>query len=568
VNPSTAVARVIVDELVRGGVRHAVVAPGSRSAPLALALHERSEIALHVEIDERSAGFLGVGIAKASGTPAVVVCTSGTAAVNLHPAVVEAFHSRAPMLVLTADRPPEQRDTGDNQVIDQAGLYGGAVRWFVELEVAGRRAGAVGYWRSVAARAVAEAVGRPAGPVHVNVPLRDPLAPDADPAWVEPLDGRADDLPWTTRGVDLRLPEPTVVAEVADLVVRHPRGALVLGDVDVDGTVAAGFTAASAWPVVAEPHSNARTGDHVVSTADLLLAGAAFADTHVPDVALVVGRPVLARSVARWLAAVPQVVLVDADGAWLDPRRNVAHIVRADPTGLLRDVAAGIQARQPSHWLAQWQHAERTARAAIDDLLDSLQVPSEPRTARDLAACLPDGALLVVASSMPIRDLTSVMRPRAGLRVLGNRGASGIDGFVSTVLGAAIAHDGPVVALAGDLSVLHDQNGFLLADRDAVDAVFVVVNNDGGGIFSLLEYRDVPGFEALFGTPHGVPFATLAATYGLGYHPLARPGDLAEVVGAAMDKGGLHLVEVRTDRADNADLHADLRRAVADAVGS
>ena len=566
-HPSTALAQVVVDELVRGGVRHAVLAPGSRSAPLALALHARPELALHVEIDERSAGFLAVGIAKASGTPAVVVCTSGTATANLHPAVVEASHSRTPLLVLTADRPPEQRDTGDNQVIDQVRLYGPAVRWFVELEVPGRRAGAVGYWRSVAARAVAEAVGRPPGPVHVNVPLRDPLAPDDDPAWVDPLDGRADDLPWTTRGNDLRLPAPSWVAEIADLVAGHPRGALVLGDVDVDGTVAAGFAAASAWPVVAEPQSNARTGDHVISTADLLLAGTTFADAHVPDVALVAGRPVLARGVVRWLAAVPHVVVVDADGAWLDPRRTTTRIVPADPTALLRDVAAGIEARPPTHWLAQWQHAERAARAAVDDLLDAAQVPTEPRVARDLAACLPDGALLVAASSMPIRDLASVMRPRAGLRVLGNRGAGGIDGFVSTVLGAAIASDGPVVALAGDLSVLHDQNGFLLAGRDGVDAVFVVVNNDGGGIFSLLEYRGLPGFNALFGTPHGVQFATLAATYGLGYHPLARPGDLAEVVTSAMDKGGLHLVEVRTDREDNADLHATLRRVVADAVG-
>jgi 2-succinyl-5-enolpyruvyl-6-hydroxy-3-cyclohexene-1-carboxylate synthase len=200
-------------------------------------------------------------------------------------------------------------------------------------------------------------------------------------------------------------------------------------------------------------------------------------------------------------------------------------------------------------------------------LLDARPTPNEPRTARDLAACLPDGALLVVASSMPIRDLASVMRPRGGLRVLGNRGASGIDGFVSTVLGAAIAHDGPVVALAGDLSMLHDQNGFLLADRDAIDAVFVLVNNDGGGIFSLLEYRGLRRFERLFGTPHGVPFPTLAATYGLEYHPLARAADLSDVVGSAVAKGGVHIVEIRTDRADNAHLHHELRRAVADAMG-
>jgi 2-succinyl-5-enolpyruvyl-6-hydroxy-3-cyclohexene-1-carboxylate synthase len=567
VNPSTALARVVVDELVRGGVRHAVVAPGSRSAPLTLALDRRSDIALHVEIDERSAGFLAVGIAKASGHPAVIVCTSGTAAVNFHPAVVEASYSRTPLLVLTADRPPELRDTGANQVIDQAGLYGGAVRWYAELEAAGRRIGVVGYWRSVVARAVAEAVGRPPGPVHVNVPLRDPLEPDDRPDWIEPLDGRADGQPWTTHTIDLALPAATMVTDVTDLVVRHERGVLVLGDVDVDSAVVAGFASASGWPVLAEPQSNARTGDHVVSTADLLLSDEAFAAAHAPDVALIVGRSVLARSVQRLLSAVPHALLIDADGAWLDPRRSIERIVRADPSALLRDVAAGMDARQPTHWLAQWQHAERKARTAVDALLDARPTPNEPRTARDLAACLPDGALLVVASSMPIRDLASVMRPRGGLRVLGNRGASGIDGFVSTVLGAAIAHDGPVVALAGDLSMLHDQNGFLLADRDAVDAVFVLVNNDGGGIFSLLEYRRLRRFERLFGTPHGVPFPTLAATYGLDYHPLARAADLSDVVGSAVAKGGVHIVEIRTDRADNAHLHHELRRAVADAMG-
>ena len=566
-NPSSAQARVIVDELVRGGVTHAVVAPGSRSAPLALALHAHPDVAVHVEVDERSAGFLALGIAKVSGVPAPLVCTSGTAAANLHPAVVEAHHARVPLLVLTADRPPELRDTGANQTIDQVGLYGGAVRWRTDLGVAERRPGAVAYWRSVTARALAEACGRPAGPVHVNLPLRAPLAPDDDPTWVEALDGRAGGLPWTARGDDLAVPTATMVNDVAALIGDTERGALVLGDVAVDAMAVAGFAAVSGWPVLADPHSNARTGDHVISAADLLLAGERFADAHVPDVVIVVGRPVLSRSVRRWLDAVADLVLLDADGAWLDPGRRIGRILRVEPSALLRDVAAAMDTHRTTHWLAQWQHAERQARTAIAKLLDAGATPSEPRSARDLADTLPAGALLVVASSMPIRDLASVMRPRGGLRIIGNRGASGIDGFVSTVLGAALVHDGPVVALAGDLSMLHDQNGFLLAGRDAIDAVFVVVNNDGGGIFSLLEYHRADGFEELFGTPHGVQFATLATTYGLGYHPLVRASDLAEVVATVTAAGGIHIVEVRTDREDNAALHHLLAAAVADAVG-
>lgn len=567
-NPSTAQARVLVDELARGGVRHAAIAPGSRSAPLALALEAHPGLTTHVEIDERSAAFLALGVGKAKGTPAAVVCSSGTAAVNFHPAVVEAHASRTPLVVLTADRPPELRDTGANQTITQPGLYGGSTRWAVDVPVAERRRGQVGLWRSLAARAVAEALGPPAGPVHVNVGLRDPLVPDDDPTWVEALAGRPDGAPWTLRTPGLAVPESAVVAEVTALVEATPRGALVLGDVPFDPAVAAGFATAAGWPVIAEPLSGARTGDHVASTADLLLADGGFADGHVPDVAILTGRLVVTRAVRRWLDRVRTTVLVDADGAWLDPGRTVGRIVRADPSALLRDVLARLEGQRSTHFLAQWQHAERAARAAVDELLDARTEPSEPRTARDLAAALPGGSLLVVGSSMPVRDLSSVMRPRVGLRVIGNRGASGIDGFVSTTLGSAVAHDGPVAALCGDLSLLHDQNGFLLAGRDRLDAVFVVVNNDGGGIFSLLEAREVDGFERLFGTPHGIAMATVAATYGLAYHPLVRACDLADLVATALDRGGIHLVEVRTDRADNAALHAALAAAVAGALSA
>jgi len=567
VNPSTAQARVLIDELARGGLRHAVIAPGSRSAPLALAVDAHADVTVHVEIDERSAAFLALGIGRATGQPAAVVCSSGTAAVNLHPAAVEAHHARVPLILLTADRPPELRATGANQTIAQVGLYGGATRWAVDLDVAERRAGQVAYWRSVAARVLAEARGRPAGPVHCNVGLRGPLVPDGDGDWVEPLEGSRDaGRPWATRTTDLALPSPSLVTDVARVVEAHPRGALILGDVEVDAVAVAGFAQAAGWPVLAEPHSGARTGDHVVSMADLLLADTDFSEAHLPDVAVVIGRPVLTRGVRRWLDGVPRTVVVDVDGAWLDPGRTVEWFVRADPVALLRDVADRIAPRRTTHFFARWQHAERAARGAVDLLLDGQAAPSEPRVARDLAACLPDGAALVAASSMPIRDLSAVMRPRRGLRVLGNRGASGIDGFVSTTLGVAIGHGGPVAALCGDLSLLHDQNGFLLAGAAGLDAVFVVVNNDGGGIFSLLEPRGVAGFERLFGTPHGIAFASLASTYGLAYHPLPRAADLADVVCSALGAGGLHLVEVRTERWANADLHRDLNAAVAAAV--
>lgn len=620
-NPSTALACVLVDELARAGVTDAVLAPGSRSAPLAMALHAEARIRLHVEIDERSAAFLAVGLAKAGGRPAAVVSTSGTATANFHPAVVEADHARVPLLVLTADRPPELRHTAANQTIDQIKLYGSNVRWFVEvgapdpsgLEVgaaevgAGGLASAVPYWRSLAARAVATARGRPPGPVHLNLAFREPLVPDADEGPGNGLlAGRPAGRPWTVATpAKPALAEETVHA-LTERVAGAKRGLLVVGDTTAAPAPLLALAAAAGWPVIAEPLSGARAGDHAISTAHHLLASPTFAADHRPDLVLRVGRIGLSKPLLAFLdAGVPQ-VLVDPDGVWLDPTRVLDEIVTADPGALCAAVAARLPAHsepvhsEPAHshpvpadpaladpaladrapvdrapadlapadpapaesaWLRAWRDAEHRARGCLDALLDAGDEPSEPRTARDLAAALPDGSVLVAASSMPVRDLDQFMAPRAGLRVLGNRGASGIDGFVSTALGVALATDGPAAALAGDLSVLHDQNGFLLAERP--DLVLVVINNDGGGIFSFLppaQHR--ASFETLFGTPHGIDLAGLAGVYGLAHTRIERAGDLVPAVDHHLAGGGVTLVEVRTQRPANVALHRRLTAAI------
>lgn len=576
-NPSRAQALVVVDELARCGVRHAVLAPGSRSAALAMALHEDPRVATHVEIDERAAGFLALGAAKASGVPTVVVTTSGTATANLYPAVVEADAADVPIIVLTADRPPELRGTGANQTIDQTKLFGDRVRWFTELGVAEDRDGVVAYWRSTVCRLWGEAAGVAgrSGPVHANVPVREPTVPASDdgrataPPFTRPLDGRPHRRPWTAvHGAPRRLTH----AELSDLAGRiaaTERGLIVVGDADTPPGPVAALARAAGWPVIAEPMSGLRGDDTVIGTAALLLDHPGFARKHRPDLVLRMGRQGLSRGVARLLGPdVPQ-VLLDAGGRWLDPGRAVSEILAADPGLTCAALARHLGVAAGSDWLDSWRRIDGRVRARVDETLDAERDPTEPRTARDVVRAVPDDGILVVSSSMPVRDLDAHMPGRRRLRVVANRGASGIDGVVSTVLGVALASPSrAVVGLLGDLALLHDANGLLVrAAADSVDAVLVVVDNDGGGIFSFLPQADYPlHFEAVFGTPHGRDLTALAAFHDLPVTVVDVPDRLEAAVTGAVRGGGVRLVVVRTDRKANVEVHRRVRRAVADVL--
>ena len=564
-NPSVAFARVLVDELVRCGLTDAVIAPGSRSAALAMALHADERVRLHVRIDERSAAFLALGLAKSSGRPAVVVCTSGTAAANFHPAVLEAHESRVPLLVLTADRPPELRGTGANQTVDQIKLYGQAVRWFCEVGVPEGRPGMTAYWRATACRAWAEATGGPAGPVHLNLAFREPLTPEADEeGFPEPLDGRPGGVPWVALSTGQPALDDAALNDLAAELAGAERGLLVAGDGPDAGPLVA-VAERLGWPVLAEPTSGARRGPHAIALGALLAQTPAFAEAHAPDLILRSGRPQLSRPVSALIGRqVARQLLVDPDGAWLDPGRAVSRVVRADAATLSRALLGLLPERAAGEWLEGWRSADARARDAVDRLLDGDGL-SEPQVARDVAAALPEGATLVVGSSMPIRDLDQTMAPRADVRVLANRGASGIDGFVSTAVGVALASRGPTVALCGDLSFLHDVNGLLGA---GADLTLVVVNNDGGGIFSFLpQARHPEGFERLFATPHGADLAGVATAYGAAHRLIQQPGELTHTIGDAAVTNGVRVLEVRTDRAANVALHRRLRDAVAEVLG-
>jgi 2-succinyl-5-enolpyruvyl-6-hydroxy-3-cyclohexene-1-carboxylate synthase len=565
-----------VDELARCGLAEAVLAPGSRSAPLAMALWERSGAGgprLHVRIDERSASFLALGLAKASGRPVALVCTSGTAAAHFHAAVIEASEAGVPLLVLTADRPPELRGTGANQTIDQLKLYGDAVRWFCEAGVPEARRGMNAYWRSLACRAWAVAAGADGGfpgPVHLNLPLREPLVPDATDTggdargWPESLAGRPSGEPW------VRLPGGPAATGTLELPWTE-RGVIIAGDGCADPAALLDLAEAAGWPLLAEPSSGARAGPLSLTAYPYLLESAVFVAGHRPDVIVSAGRPGLSRPQLGYLrqavdsaAPIRHVVIAQGQGHWADPARSATDVAAA-----VR-LTGGSGGPTESKWLASWRAADVAAQDAAAAILDRGEALTEPRLARDLAAALPDGALLWAASSLPVRDLDQQMAPRAGLTVLASRGTSGIDGMISTAVGAALAHQrrggGPAAALVGDLAFLHDAPGLFLGPGEPrPDLVLVAVNNDGGGIFSMLEQAEFGGpFERVFGTPHGAALTGLAAAAGLPAVTLDRATDL----GAALRGEGIRVVEVRTSRADGAALRRELRDACAAAAAA
>ncbi len=581
VNPSTAFGVTFTDELIRCGLREVVLAPGSRSTPLAMAFYEagqKQRLRLHVRIDERSASFTALGLAKASRRPVAVLCTSGTAAANFHPAVIEADESGVPLIVLTADRPPELRGIGANQAIDQIKLYGGAVRWFCEAGLPEARPGMAGYWRSLACQAWAHAAGHVgglglgSGPVHLNLPFREPLVPagrDDGTQWpdgiegsdgAESLAGRRGGQPWTrfhgehAPGAELELP-------------WTERGVVVCGDGDYDAPALVELAERAGWPVLAEPSSGGRRGPNALSAYQYLLATPEFVRAHQPDLIISAGRPGLSRAQIAFLgtglgraglgagSARRHVVVAQGPGRWADPRRAATDVAQAlRLTGTPRGTA----------WRDGWQRADEAARRAVDAVLDGEKNLTEPRLARDLASALPEGALLWSASSQPVRDIDLGLLPRADLRVLASRGTSGIDGTTSSAIGAALAHGGPAFALIGDLAFLHDAAGLALGPEEPrPDLCLVVVNNDGGGIFSTLEQAAFPGpFERLFGTPHGTGLHHLAAAFGLPYQRIEQPGDLTK----ALQGTGLRMVEAQTSRAAGAELRARLRAAAAGAI--
>ena len=566
--PSSALATVLVDELVRGGVRDVVLCPGSRSAPLAyavLAAERAGRVRLHVRVDERSAGFLALGLVMGSRSPVVVVTTSGTAVANLHPAVLEAHHAGLPLVVLSADRPHELRGTGANQTTAQPGIFGASTRWSADLPAPVGRPGLPPFWRSTVCRALAAATGATGGepgPVHLNVSLREPLAPPDPsapewPEWPDSLDGRPDGRPWVVAG-----PAPAGIRSGSALPDVERTLVLVGRTRDQHlGEAAVAWAAERGHPVVAEPFGPRPVREAALPHGPLVLTATDWLDAHEPERVVVVGRITLSRAVGALLRRPGVRVEVVSEGAqWPDPSHVAAAV---HPASVLAHATVGNAAVR-GEWAEEW-HA---AGCAVAKEVAAQQFPWSTglAVAATVAAALPGDALLVIGSSNPVRDLDlAAAGPVAG-DVLANRGLAGIDGVVSTALGVALAQPGrPAYALLGDLTFLHDANGLLVGPEEpAPDLTIVVVNDDGGGIFTTLEHgapERAADFERLFGTPTGTDLAALCAAHGI-RHTLAATRD---ALTAALDErpDGLRVVEVRVDRATHRQAHAALRALAA-----
>jgi 2-succinyl-5-enolpyruvyl-6-hydroxy-3-cyclohexene-1-carboxylate synthase len=572
---SLACASALVDALVAGGIHHACISPGSRSTPLALALARDERVRLHVHLDERAGAFFAIGIAKVTGEPVAIACTSGTAAAEFFPAIVEASQARTPLVVLTADRPGHLRGTGANQTIDQVELYGRYARTYVEPTLPTSLADAPA-WADAGTRAMRAATGELSGPVHVNCPFEEPLVPEDAPAVAEPRGEAAvtervePDHAATAVAVDELF---TAYAGARGLVVigglRHPRTLSVLSL----GTVLG-------WPVFAEPLSGLRLdasdAGRALAAGQFLAADAAWLERHRPEVVLQVGATPTTRATQGVVAAADEVVVLDHGHLDPDPEGRADRRFDADPE-LFASIAwdAERPALTDAAWSETWRTADLVARAAVDRLLDGWDEPFEGRVARDVGAFVPNGGVMVVGSSTPVRDLDAYLTPRRPPRIwsegdlvryVANRGASGIDGFVSTVLGVAAAEIGPVYALMGDLTFLHDASGLLWGARRGYDAVLVVLANGGGEIFSLLPQRDLPEHRELFVTPHGLDLSRVCAAAGAGHERVGLARELAPALERAAKAGGVCVVEVTIDPARDRARRAEISAAVAAAL--
>jgi 2-succinyl-5-enolpyruvyl-6-hydroxy-3-cyclohexene-1-carboxylate synthase len=582
--------RAFVDELARCGLRAACTSPGSRCAPLVLSLAREPRLRCFSHVDERCAGFFALGLAKASGLPVAVTCTSGTAAAELLPAAVEAREARVPLLLLTADRPAELRENGAGQAVDQLKLLGDAAKWFFEVAAHDSGAQQLPWMRTLACRAYWAALeGRP-GAVHLNFPLREPLVAEED--LPPDASARTDGRPYVRRS---RPPGPGA-AEPAllELVGRSRRGVLVAGRWERQtglGAAAASFAAAAGWPLLADPLSGARRGEAAIAHYDALLRDRDLAASLEPDLVVRVGDLPVSKPLRTWLAGLDGVrqVALDPEAAWQDPDSVLAESLALEPAAALAQLTAtrarpsGPRAGVERDWLASWRSADERAAEAILGVLGDGQL-SEPEVAAELGVLLPEEATLFVASSMPVRDIETFwpVRPDPP-RVLCNRGANGIDGTVSSAFGAAARGPGPVVLLIGDVALAHDIGGLLAASRLGLKLTIVLLDNGGGGIFDFLAVagasmaRDLETWTAEAGegpaedlytrhiaTPTGLDFARAAALYGLTHERATDVQSLRTALERALAQEGSGIVEVRGERAHNVELHRRVWQAVSD----
>ena len=551
----------LVDEWIRIGVRHAVLSPGSRSTPMALALSARTEISLHVFHDERSASFAALGIGQHDGVPAVLLCTSGTAAVQFHAAVVEADHAHVPMLVCTADRPPELQGVGAPQTINQTNLYGSSTRLFIDAGVADDRHSSK--WRAIARDSFSAAMDINPGPVQINLPFREPLVGDVQA------------LPAVDAGAIVkqgRLSPSATERKALNKLLSSNRGVIVAGAGIDQPRFIIELARTLQWPIIADQRSGCRVPASaeqeavIISTADVILRDVATAKQLEPEVILRIGDPPVSKVVNSWLKDCGAAYCaISTTPSLIDPDSRVQLHMVGIPSQICMEVVRGTANRTDQSWANEWKRRETTARSTLDKELAASTEITEPYVASRVLSALPTDSNLVLSSSMPIRDVEWFAAPREGVKVFANRGVNGIDGVVSTAVGVALASRKPTALLIGDVAMMHDINGLInITDRD-IDLRIVIIDNNGGGIFSFLPQAsslDKDRFEQLFGTPHNTDFVSLLA----GHRVECVVAETKTQFDAAIEGSGLTAVLVRTQRDNNVVEHARLNAAVAKAL--
>ncbi len=557
-NANTLWAQTIVDELVHAGVSRVCITPGSRSTPLVIAFTGHEAVDIFSHLDERAAAYFALGQAKQTGEPTALVCTSGTAIANYHPAIIEADNARTPLIALTADRPPELHESGANQTIDQENFYGHAVRWYRTLGEPAASARKLRGLRTTVARAVATATRPPAGPVHLNIPFRKPLEPTPtgeipdDFARDYPLAAEGRHGPYVKTTAATRTIDETELDQLAQAITETPRGLIVTGPTTgvTDQSPLADLAAATGYPLLADPLSGLRFGDfesdaQICGGYDAYLTETVTADWPDPALVLRFGASPTSKTLRQYLAETSaRQLLVDPAGDWREASFTASDLVEADPEQLARSLATRID-QSPGAWGDRFQTAEETHWTAVNDT----SAMYEGGILKEVVDTAPDPATIFAGNSMPVRDLDRFGRPRAAdLSVLGNRGASGIDGTVSTALGAGSTTDATLIAVLGDLAYYHDMNGLLALSRCNVDATIVVINNDGGGIFHKLPIADFdPPFTDHFKTPHGLDFSPTADIYEFTFTRVDTLEDFTTVYSDSFTDQGPTVIEVQSD---------------------
>jgi len=588
-NANIAFSEALLTELARAGVEHLCICPGSRSAPLAIASCRVPQLYPWVHLDERAASFFALGLAKSSGRAVALFCTSGTAAANFYPAVIEAWYGRIPLIVLTADRPAELREWGGGQTIQQTRLFGYHTKWFAEAPLPEASEVILRTARSLGARAATVAMGRIRGPVHLNLPFREPLTPQYNEQESEQLqglpsevrNGRREKRCYTTMFPPSREVPEQIIYELCQLVKRCARGILLCGEHGSGDNYCeqvARFSDIAGWPVIADPVSRLRFGHHtatmaLLSTGDLLLRSDSFRKRMAPDCIMRVGATLTGKSARLWAREHSECrhILVDGEQRWNDPDHLVSDFLPYDSTRLFYQLSKALAGdnfvRRKRSWLDSWRSAEGVARETLKGEFAQTKDFLEPLIGESLVHYLPDECDLFLASSMPVRDIDSFAPPSTkSIRVFSNRGTNGIDGVISSALGVAADNSfrknrRQTVLLTGDLTFLHDIGGLLAASRNQLDLTIMVINNDGGGIFSLLpvaEYGREASFTQFFTTPHGLSFQAAAEMYGIDYLEVSDPVRFSSSLQKNFHKDGTRIIEFTVDLAESVALQKRL----------